>query len=187
MASEKEIDANGAEDQAKKDAKKEKLKAEALKLGVPYKELKAQKKAEKEKKRTREASSLQDPEHKSDMKRMRSWSKDQNDPTNKATDSQEEKRRRTRSMDSKDEETAKAMQSPKDWRKEQQITIKGHGKFQGQNENDFPEPFMKFTDAPFVAATQKIFRDLKFPAPTAIQSQVCIELKVLSCKLLITF
>ena len=163
------------EDQGKKDAKKEKLKAEALKLGVPYKELKAQKKADKEKKRKRETESLQDPEHTSDMKRMRSWSKDQSDPTNKVQESNDEKRRRTRSMDSKDEETAKTQLSPSEWRKQEHITIKGHGKYQGQSESDFPEPFLKFSDAPFVPATQKIFSELKFPAPTAIQSQVCMK------------
>ena len=76
-------------------------------------------------------------------------------------------------MDSRDEETTKEVLSSSEWRKEQHITIKGHGKYQGYRESEFPEPFLKFSDAPFVPTTQKIFRDLKFPAPTAIQSQVC--------------
>ena len=71
-----------SEEQSKKDARKDQLKAEALKLGVPYKELKAQKKAAKEmKKRSREPESLENPEHNKDMNRMRSWSGDKNDPT----------------------------------------------------------------------------------------------------------
>jgi ATP-dependent RNA helicase DDX5/DBP2 len=153
-----------------KRARKEKLKVEAEKLGISYKELKAQKKASKEKKHSREADKLETSEHKQDMKRMRSWSKDEKDPTANGGD---EKRRRTRSMDAKDEKenTTPSGLTPAEWRKEENITIKGHGKYQGFDVDALPQPFLKFTDAPFNQVVQKSFVDAGFDKPTAIQSQ----------------
>ena len=153
-----------------KQARKEKLKMEAEKLGISYKELKAQKKASKEKKNSREVDKLETSEHKQDMKRMRSWSKDEKDPT---TNGGDEKRRRTRSMDAKDEKqnTTPSGLTPAEWRKEENITIKGHGKYQGIDVTALPQPFLKFTDAPFNQVVQKSFVNAGFEKPTAIQSQ----------------
>ncbi len=164
------------EEEQKKKERKEKLKAEAEKLGISYKELKEQKKAAKEKrKRNREADVLVDSEHKDDMKRMRTWSHDEKDPE---ADQNSTKRRRTRSMDAKEEqETAaaqKADMSPAEWRKDQHITIRGHGKYDGKGDDSFPNPFLKFSDAPFNANVLRSFDQAGFTAPTAIQSQVRI-------------
>lgn len=152
-----------------KQARKEKLKAEAEKLGISYKELKEQKKAAKEKKRSREVNTLDTTEHKQDMKRMRGWSQDEKDPT------ENDKRRRTRSMDAKEEEQALSSinetPSPQEWRKEQNITLRGHGKYSGLNADSIPKPFLKFTDAPFNQTVQRLFSQAGFEKPTAIQSQ----------------
>lgn len=167
-----------AAEQQKKKERKEKLKAEADKLGISYKELKEQKKeAKSKKKRSREAESLDTSEHKSELKRMRSWSKDGNDKTSSSGDAPDSKRRRTRSMDAKEEEKAlvdaKTDLTPAEWRKENSITIRGHGKYRGKEADDFPKPFLKFTDAPFSQAILRSFDEAGFKAPTCIQSQVC--------------
>ncbi len=176
------------EDARKKKERKEKLKAEAEKLGISYKELKEQKKeAKAKKKRSREAEALDSSEHKSDMKRMRAWSgegKDLEKPTSSTTtapkkdaDEPSAKRRRTRSMDAKEEEDAKIStkdnMTPAEWRKDNHLTIKGHGKYTGQDASSFPDPYIKFTDAPFSQAILRSFETAGFKAPTVIQSQVC--------------
>lgn len=172
------MSSTNTEDEQKKKERKEKLKAEAEKLGISYKELKEQKKdAKAQKKRSREADSLDTSGHISDLKRMRSWSKDGNDKTSSSRDAEapESKRRRTRSMDVKDEDKAlldaKTDLTPAEWRKENSITIKGHGKYRGKNAEDFPEPFLKFTDAPFSQPILRSFEEAGFKAPTCIQSQ----------------
>jgi len=145
---------------AEEDRKEEKqrIKAEAEKLGIPYKELRA-----KYKKRTREADALANEGNTKDMKRMRSWSKDENDPTTNG-------KRRTRSMDAQ-EEVKSAPMSAEAWRTEHTITVKGHGKYDGKKADTFPDPFFKFTDAPFNHAVQRAFKDAGFENPTSIQSQ----------------
>lgn len=169
------------DEKAKKQQRKEELRAEAKKLGMTYEELKAQKKEAKEKrknKRSREAKALEDdnPEHKEEMKRMRSWSKDF-DEEKKEDGKESSKRRRTRSMDAKEEDEAKKATSFSDtvsipeWRKQNNIVIRGHGKYQGQDVESFPKPYLKFDEAPFVPAVQNVFKQLGFAAPTAIQSQ----------------
>mmetsp|Transcript_2540 Transcript_2540/g.3389 ORF Transcript_2540/g.3389 Transcript_2540/m.3389 type:complete len:586 (-) Transcript_2540:112-1869(-) len=162
------MDSNDDVTKEEKHARKEKLKAEAEKLGISYKELKAQKKAAKEekKKRSREVEKLDTSEHKQDMKRMRSWSKDEKDPLGN-----DDKRRRTRSMDAKEESTSSDSLSPAEWRKEHSITIKGHGKYNGKDTSTFAKPFLKFSDAPFTENVQKTFKQAGFEKPTAIQSQ----------------
>lgn len=168
------------DEKEKKQKRKEELRAEAKKLGITYEELKAQKKEAKEKKkekRGREAKSLEDSNsnHAGEMKRMRSWSKDLDE--NKKEDDASSKRRRTRSMDAKEEEDAKKSTTFSDtisipeWRKQNMITIRGHGKYQGQDVESFQKPFLKFEEAPFVPAVQSVFKQLGFTAPTAIQSQ----------------
>jgi len=170
------------EDQRKKE-RKEKLKAEAEKLGISYKELKEQKKAEKEKrKRSKEADKLSSSEHKDDMKRMRTWSHDEKDPDAEENSS---KRRRTRSMDAKEEKEVvvaqKADMTAAEFRKDQHITVQGHGKYKGLGIESFPEPFLKFSDAPFDAKVLRSFDQAGFTAPTGIQSQVCYVLAKSEC------
>ena len=152
-----------------KSDRKEKLKEEAEKLGIPYKELKAQKKEQKHRnKRDRESDRLESSEHKAELNRLRSYSKDGD------ADDQATKRRRTRSMDAKEEEEAKSSsdinEDPVAWRKEHSITIRGHGKH--QSDTSFPDPFFAFTQAPFCEAIQRTFTTAGFSKPTAIQSQV---------------
>ena len=154
---------------SKKKARKEELKAKADEMGISYEELKNQKKEAKSmKKRTRESDSLDDSEHKLETKRLRSWSHDEGKTA--------ETKRRTRSMDAAEEKAVKSnldsSLSPEEWRKANNITIKGHGKNSGDRSNDFPSPFLKFSDAPFVDAVQRTFQQLGFTSPTAIQAQV---------------
>jgi len=174
-------------------AKKEALKAEAKKLGIPYKELKAQRKEEKEKKRkSREANALKsdvDVNHNGEMKRMRAWSKDFDaDGTVKKGKAEAggegpaEKRRRTRSMDLAEHADKKppvdklptvvedAPKTTAEWRKHHNITIRGHGKNTGSK--DIAEPFLEFDDAPFCDSIQRSLKAAGFASPTAIQSQV---------------
>jgi ATP-dependent RNA helicase DDX5/DBP2 len=173
-----------------KAARKEALKAEAETLGITYDELKAQKKeakeAKKSKKRSREAESLNadgDEGQKGEKNRMRSWSKDLTDKApKKSAEEPSDKRRRTRSMDLKEEETPSSPKEekkpkpsstdPTEWRKENTITIQGHGKYKSQTE--FPDPFFNFTDAPFCEPIQKALTSAGFAKPTSIQSQVCL-------------
>lgn len=156
------------DNKAAKKARKAALKAEADKLGISYDELKKQKKQSKK----REAAQLTpDPIHQTEMKRMRTWSKDfddEDDPTLS-------KKRRTRSMDAKDdateEETTAPTLSPEEWRREHGIKVQGHGANRNTTGED---PFLKFTDAPFGPAIQRMFQQVGFDAPTHIQSQVCM-------------
>jgi len=149
-----------SEDKAAKKARKAALKAEADELGISYEELKKQK---KDRKKKREADQLQDPLHQSEMKRMRTWSKDFDD------DEEDSKKRRTRSMDAAAEDK-KAPQSPEAWRREHGIQVQGHGA--NRNAVDFAKPFLKFTDTPYSAAILKTFQQAGFDTPTHIQSQV---------------
>jgi hypothetical protein len=156
---------SNAEKAAKK-ARKVALKAEAESMGITYDELKERKKRNKK----REAEQLENVEHQTDMKRMRTWSKDFDDPTTK-------KRNITRSMDetllANEKETPEISLSAEEWRCLHDIKVQGHGTASGQKEKKkFPDPFLKFSDAPFCAAIQKSFSQAGFDKPTHIQSQV---------------
>lgn len=170
------------DEKAKKAAKKEKLRAEAEKLGISYEDLKAQKKEKK--KRKGEADKLNedvaDGGRQQEKKRMRTWSgdfdadkMDSNGGANKNEEQPAAKRLRTRSMD-KAEDNAKLAQIEKsqtteEWRKSHSITVKGHG----SNSNaKFAEPFIEFDDAPFNPTIQKTLKAAGFERPTFIQSQV---------------
>ena len=147
---------------AVKKARKAALKAEADKLGISYEEhKKSLKKSVK-----REASSLETREHKEEMKRMRTWSKDLG--TEEETSA---KRRRTRSMDANEEKKVELEQSSDDWRAEHSITVRGHGAAQGK---DVTPPFRQFTDAPFGDAIQRAIKTAGYATPTHIQSQVIV-------------
>lgn len=164
MAVNKELDTMASGDNIGSD-RKEKLKEEAEKLGISYKELKAQKKeAKHHRKREPEYNRLESSEHKAELKRLRSYSKEFDNG-----EDQSEKRRRTRSMDAKEEENAKKPDSPDVWRKEHNIVVRGHGKY--SNDKTFPDPFFNFDDAPFCDAILNGFKAAGFEKPTAIQSQ----------------
>lgn len=161
---------------AAKKARKVALKAEAATMGITYDELKERKrecKKNNKNKQKREAEQLENVEHQADMKRMRTWSKDFDDPTTK-------KRNITRSMDetllaTPDEQIE---MSAEEWRSLHDIRVQGHGDTsrQQQQQMKFPDPYLKFTDAPFCAAIQKSFAQAGFDKPTHIQSQVCTVL-----------
>ena len=164
-----------------KDARKARLKEEAKALGITYEEMK-----KRNKKHRREAEALESAEHVKEAKRMRSWSKGDEDDkgpssngskngaskTTKDADERETKRRRTRSMDAAEER--KALQEdvsttdPEEWRKEHQIIIQGHGE---NRDKEIPKPFLLFEQAPFHDSIQRAFKQAGYATPTAIQSQ----------------
>jgi len=152
-----------AEEGIDKKEERQRLKAKAEELGIPYKELRAKQKADT-KKRSRESENGSNGHSSSNgdiMKRLRSHSKDENDPM--------ANRRRTRSMD---ETSSSSSPSADEWRKENTITVRGHGKYKDVKPNEFiPDPFLKFTDAPFNQAVQRSFKEAGFDKPTSIQSQ----------------
>ena len=178
----------GGTSKEEKDAKKAALKEEAKKLGISYDELK-----KRNKKKRREAEALESAEHATESKRMRSWSKGDDEDMkgkksssssgssssstkhkNDTTDSNERetKRRRTRSMDAAEERKVlqenAAETNPEEWRKEHQIIIQGHG---SNASNAIPNPFLLFEQAPFCDSIQRAFRTAGYEKPTAIQSQ----------------
>eukprot|EP00567_Pseudictyota_dubia_P009616 CAMPEP_0197446324 /NCGR_PEP_ID=MMETSP1175-20131217/11294_1 /TAXON_ID=1003142 /ORGANISM="Triceratium dubium, Strain CCMP147" /LENGTH=560 /DNA_ID=CAMNT_0042977417 /DNA_START=77 /DNA_END=1756 /DNA_ORIENTATION=+ len=186
-------DGSGSSNGKKKDKseKKAALKAEAVKLGMSYEELKKQKKAEKsvkkeKKKRKRKASEAErlaaeaedvvgGDGHGQEVKRMRSWSKDFD-----AEEKPQSKRPRTRSMDlaelakeeggeGKKEATTKQQQNPDEWRKEHSITLRSHSR--NVHLPDLPQPYFSFDDAPFCRNIHKVVEGMGFAAPTSIQSQ----------------
>lgn len=154
-----------------KKEKKEAMKKEAENLGISYDELKKRKKNKK-----REAESLDTAEHQSEIKRMRSYSKDlDNDKEGKdATTPSEQaaKRRRTRSMDAADEVEALTKEekklTPEEWRKEHQLTLRGHGASSGMK---YPDPYIQFTDGPFAPNILSGFSRAGFTRPSVIQAQ----------------
>lgn len=150
------------QDKAAKKARKAELKVEADKLGISYDELKKQKKERKNSAKKREADLLlkEDGSHETELKRMRTWSKD--------FEEKETKKRRTRSMD-KGEELPQM--SPEAWRNEHSIKVQGHGA--NANIEGITDPYFKFTDTPYCPAILKSFQQAGYDIPTHIQSQVC--------------
>jgi len=149
-----------------KKERKSALKKEAEKQGLSYDEMKKKyKESNGKRKKTTEAEKLESDEHKNDIKRMRSYSKD--------LDEKNSKRRRTRSMDEAEENRAetKAAKSltTEEWRKEQTITLRGHG--QSSSTTSFAAPYIEFSDAPFSPRIQKVLTDAGFARPTSIQAQ----------------
>ena len=174
-------------DEMDKKARKAALKEEAGKLGISYDEMKKRYKAasssgSKRKKHT-EADKLESDEHKKEIKRMRSYSKDFDDTssggtatngnTNRDNNERKSKRPRTRSFD-KSEESKAIIQADKnlttdEWRKEHTLTLKGHGKNSG--EKSFASPYIEFTDSPFSAKILKTLTNAGFDRPMPIQAQ----------------
>jgi ATP-dependent RNA helicase DDX5/DBP2 len=147
------------------------LKKMAEKQGISYDEMKKKyKESSGKRKKTTEAEKLESDEHKKDVKRMRSYSKDFDEKKNDEPDS---KRRRTRSMDEAEEKKVKTEAekslTPEEWRKEQTITLRGHG--QSSSIESFAAPYIEFSDAPFSPRIQRILTGAGFDRPTSIQAQ----------------
>lgn len=133
------------------------------------------------KKKRREVQALESTEHKQEIKRLRAFSKDEAE-----LEAPNSKRIRTRSVDAAEEKTAVATSQDDltlpEWRKEHNITIRGHGSNSGMTE--FLDPFRKFSDAPFSEKTMLTFKQAGFERPTAIQSQawpIALENKDMIC------
>ena len=145
-----------------KKAVKAAMKKEAEKLGISYEELKKRKKKQK-----RRANDLDTVEHKVEMKRMRTYSKDFDGES-----APEGKKRRTRSMDAAEENEAITKEekslTPEEWRKEHQITMRGHN---GSRGIQFPDPYIEFRDSPFSSRILQQFKRAGFARPTPIQAQ----------------
>jgi len=139
--------------------KKDQLKRDADKLGISYKEHK--------KNLHREANALDSNEHKGEIRRMRAYSKDHDNEGDNG-----DKRRRTRSMDAAEENDAVTKDekklTPDEWRKEHQLTLKGHG---GSHNAKIPDPYIEFTDSPFSARILAGFSKAGYARPSAIQAQ----------------
>lgn len=142
-----------------KDNQREQDKNEAEKRGVPYKQVRSER-------RKREADGLQDSEHGREVKRLRAYSHDD--------DENNSNKRRTRSDDIQEEKQLQILSEKTltvdEWRKSHSITIRGHGRPE-QRTNDFPDPFRTFAETPFNERIQKGFAQAGFTAPTPIQSQ----------------
>jgi ATP-dependent RNA helicase DDX5/DBP2 len=162
-----------------KKARKAALKKEAEKLGISYDEMKKLEKKNK-RKAQREAESLETDEHKKEIKRMRTYSKDldgEEGARNKehgaaGDDGNIAKRRRTRSMDVAEENEAIAKEekklSPEEWRKEHTLSLRGHG---DSRDSTFPAPYIEFKDSPFSDRIQRALTSAGFARPTPIQAQ----------------
>jgi ATP-dependent RNA helicase DDX5/DBP2 len=158
-----------------KKAKKAALKKEAERQGISYDEMKKKYKesssgSKVKRKKTSEADLLESDEHKKDIKRMRSYSKDLDEKKENEPNS---KRRRTRSMDEAEEAKVKTNAEKsltvEEWRKEQTITLRGHG--QNTGSKTFAAPYIEFSDAPFSPRIQKTLLGAGFARPTSIQAQ----------------
>ena len=160
-------------DSMDKKERKAALKKEAERQGISYDEMKKKYKESSgsKRKKSSEVESLQSDDHKKDIKRMRSYSKDLD--AEKKGDDRDSKRRRTRSMDEAEENKTKAQEqkslTTEEWRKEQTITLKGHG--QNAGTTDFAKPYIEFSDAPFSSRIQKTLTGAGFARPTSIQAQ----------------
>jgi ATP-dependent helicase YprA (DUF1998 family) len=152
-------------DKSEKDARKAALKKEAEELGIPYEELKKRKKNKK-----KEAEGLDTAEHKTEVKRLRAYSKD---AVNDTAAMMGEKKRRTRSMDKAEENEASVKESkaltPEAWRTEHEIKLQGHGANSGLKE--FKNPYIEFADTPFSPRILQSFVTAGFSKPSAIQAQ----------------
>ena len=158
-----------------KKEKKVALKKEAEKLGITYEEMKKKYKAStgKRKSKTSEADSLATDEQKQEIKRMRAYSKDDDENKNGKDAERDSKRRRTRSFDKSEDDKAESQAAKslttEEWRKEHTITLKGHGKNTGTTA--FASPYIEFTDTPYSAKIQQSLTGAGFARPTAVQAQ----------------
>jgi ATP-dependent RNA helicase DDX5/DBP2 len=151
---------------------------EATKRGIPYKQVKA----ERKKRQELDSSTNSDSDHGREVKRLRTYSKDlptvtatttiSSGKTTTTTTQAPEARRRTRSFDKCEErllvaEVEKEL-SADEWRASHNITVRGHGTSAGK---DIPEPYRQFNDAPFNSNILQSLVRVGFQSPTPIQSQ----------------
>lgn len=180
MNSEDKKNLDGMEKKDRKAA----LKKLADKSDISYEDMKKRYRQHKastssnKSKKSREADNLETDEHKKDIKRMRSYSKDYDEDEKKKNDddSSEErkaKRHRTRSFDiaesNKADVVAEKSLTIDEWRKEHDIVLKGHGKHTGAT--SFAPPYIEFTDTPFSSKIKSSLTGAGFARPTAIQAQ----------------
>ena len=158
----------------KKEEQRDFDKAEASKRGVPYKQVRAER-------RKRETDSLDTSEHNREVKRLRTYSHDFQDGT-----SGESNKRRTRSVDLHEEKQAAVQAetalSVEEWRKEHSISIQGHGR--DSSNRDFPDPYRTFGETPFNEKVKEGFTRAGFAAPTPIQGQawpIALQSKDMIC------
>jgi len=138
------------------------------------KERKREKEEKKEKKKKRrEVDQLvkdeqNDTIHQHEVKRMRTWSHDENDKYPGTSDNgAQTKRRRTRSMDVADEESSSKGQSTSEWRKEYEINVNDFDR----SCNSKYDPYKTFEEVPFCGGILKRIREMKYDKPTSIQAQ----------------
>ena len=152
-------------DKTEKEIKKAALKKEAEELGITYEELKKLKKKKKS-----ESEGLDTAEHKTEVQRLRAYSKDVDNETAAMLG---EKKRRTRSMDKAEENEASVKQdksmTPQEWRTENEIKLEGHGSNRGLTE--FKDPYIEFKDSPFSPRILQSFVTAGFSKPSSIQAQ----------------
>jgi len=145
-----------------------------------YRQHKASTSSNAKSKKSREAENLETDEHKKDIKRMRSYSKDYDDDERKknnvsddSSDERKAKRHRTRSFDitesNKADVVAEKSLTTDEWKKEHDIVLKGHGKHTGCT--SFASPYIEFTDTPFCSKIKSSLTGAGFARPTAIQAQ----------------
>lgn len=170
------MSASENERSGKKTEQRELDKAEATKRGVPYKQVRAER-------RKRETDSLDTSEHNREVKRLRTYSHDFQDGINGGEQSN---KRRTRSVDLHEEKQAAVQAetalSVEDWRKEHSISIQGHGK--DRSIRDFPDPYRTFDETPFSDKVKEGFSRAGFSAPTPIQGQawpIALQSKDMIC------
>jgi hypothetical protein len=125
----------------------------------------------------------QDDEHGREIKRLRAYSKDENDHVESTSSlggngaaATALAKRRTRSMDAKeDDEAAKsaaasaAPLSVPEWREQHGMVLRGHGTL--ANSTSFPDPYQTFDATPFNGTLRDAIATAGFVAPSPIQAQ----------------
>lgn len=193
---------SGSDNSTNKDDRKAQLKAEAARLGIPYKELKQQKKDMKKKKRKSESERLLESsiETNKEQKRMRSWSgegeelnNNTNNNNNDSSSSRANKRVRTRSMDAAEEKKEEvepnnnSKLSVEEWRKGHNMKVMQHGRNNNNNDSGGvtdTTPYFEFSDAPFDNNIQIALKSAGYEKPTPIQSQawpIAIQARDMIC------
>jgi hypothetical protein len=146
-----------------KTKQKELDQLEALRKGVPYKEIRSERRR-KEKTSRRDEDDI-DVEHAREVKRLRTYSHDDKD------DDAPAHRPRTRSIDVQKEQAAQITENTAltvdEWRQQHSITIRSHG----SQPQTIPDPFRTFTETPFAPAVLQLFTKAGFVTPTAIEAQ----------------
>jgi DEAD/DEAH box helicase len=135
----------------------------------------------------KELETAQDDEHVREIKRLRAYSKDENDHVEQSASSSGGNgaatsslaKRRTRSMDAKEDYDAEATKSAAadatailsvpEWRQQHGMVLRGHGTL--SNTSSFPDPFQTFDATPFNGTLRAAIATAGFVAPSPIQAQ----------------